>query len=669
MKPHISPIRLFLVSAFIYTAILHTASSQNWVPTPLVIDAKNTFYAFDGSPVQFKFDLSGHPAKIWLVIESRLDYSRKPVAVKNGFKDWHFVNGIDTTIYVSTGLTFEPGTNLAFPWDGHGNEVANGTPNKVDSGLVPLGRCIYYLWGYDYLSEPETAIDFMSIGNFWDGQYVRLYTKDEQGVPLSRPLLMGMLPPAQCPYGTDLRPGTMFKWTLGNNPIDQTLLMTSHCKGFAKDENTYVEKRTQEEHYPDYGAGVFLPNDYTSFVFPKINTWDNIQTVVMYNFIPGGIAQQNMTWGDFYSNVWYYPSSTPWTGVHPVVDSDGEYIYEINGGPNVMDYKYDRFMIMSLYDPTDIPWDYSLSEFYMPGQPGGANTSGLNQLTSYTSYYGSLGKYFVTGASTCLQECIDTHRMLAGSRAPYTTDGSGYVTWANSNGDFFMDMAFDPQSLGPLDQLWACIVTDVRNPSAPREHFAPADRNGFLVSFPSYMGIYEFGVYCPDGTGMDLGFSALTTTVDYSRQRWKTGTICDSGSIYDGFFVSTMTEGSVPANDTVENKIGWVAFDSDEAVIYRPEPEPLSVDADNPYVFSVAQNSPNPFNPTTTISFTLARNSKVSVDVYNVAGQKVDTLANGFMTAGGHSVVWDASGFAAGLYFATVRTGENAKTIKMTLMK
>jgi hypothetical protein len=119
-----------------FSGMLQTASAQPWVPTPLVIDAKDIIY-YSGLPVDLPFDLSGHSAKIWLVIETRLSEFQKPVAIKNGFNDWHFVNGIDTTIYVSTSYTFEPGVNNQFPWDGHGNEIAHGTSNKVDSGQIP----------------------------------------------------------------------------------------------------------------------------------------------------------------------------------------------------------------------------------------------------------------------------------------------------------------------------------------------------------------------------------------------------------------------------------------------------------------------------------------------------------------------------------------------------
>ena len=88
-----------------------------------------------------------------------------------------------------------------------------------------------------------------------------------------------------------------------------------------------------------------------------------------------------------------------------------------------------------------------------------------------------------------------------------------------------------------------------------------------------------------------------------------------------------------------------------------------------PAAFSVSQNIPNPFNPTTTIGFTLAEAVQVNVAVYNTAGQKVDTLVDDFRESGKHSAVWDGSEFSAGVYFYMVRSGDFSKTMKMTFVR
>jgi hypothetical protein len=81
------------------------------------------------------------------------------------------------------------------------------------------------------------------------------------------------------------------------------------------------------------------------------------------------------------------------------------------------------------------------------------------------------------------------------------------------------------------------------------------------------------------------------------------------------------------------------------------------------------QNSPNPFNPTTEIRFTLPSSMNVRLDVYNIVGQRVSTLVDGHFDAGDHYVTWDASGRASGIYFYRLTTSDFTVTRKMLLLK
>lgn len=85
--------------------------------------------------------------------------------------------------------------------------------------------------------------------------------------------------------------------------------------------------------------------------------------------------------------------------------------------------------------------------------------------------------------------------------------------------------------------------------------------------------------------------------------------------------------------------------------------------------FVLDQNCPNPFNPVTAIGFTLPADRRVSLDIFNIAGQKVETLVDGVMTSGRHSVVWDASGYSGGIYFGAVTDGKCTQSMKMMLLK
>jgi hypothetical protein len=84
--------------------------------------------------------------------------------------------------------------------------------------------------------------------------------------------------------------------------------------------------------------------------------------------------------------------------------------------------------------------------------------------------------------------------------------------------------------------------------------------------------------------------------------------------------------------------------------------------------FEVAQNYPNPFNPTTTVEFSLPTNSDVTLTIYNVNGQTVKEFSGAY-EAGVHSIDWDASASASGVYFYRL-TAENFSAVKkMVLLK
>jgi hypothetical protein len=88
-----------------------------------------------------------------------------------------------------------------------------------------------------------------------------------------------------------------------------------------------------------------------------------------------------------------------------------------------------------------------------------------------------------------------------------------------------------------------------------------------------------------------------------------------------------------------------------------------------PEKFALHQNHPNPFNPATEISFDLPVAKHVLINIYNITGQKVTTLADGYFEAGSHSVTWDGTRNASGVYFYRIQAGEFTETRKMTLLK
>ena len=135
---------------------------------------------------------------------------------------------------------------------------------------------------------------------------------------------------------------------------------------------------------------------------------------------------------------------------------------------------------------------------------------------------------------------------------------------------------------------------------------------------------------------------------------------------YDYFWVSDIeidVDGSV-----------WfvVANGSDGSILakYTPEDSTTSVETEPlPEELPIVEAHPNPFNPRTTISYSLPEAMYVSLNIYSITGQKVATLVNGFIPAGNYNVIFDGSHFASGLYIYRFQAGDFMKTGKIVMVR
>ena len=105
-------------------------------------------------------------------------------------------------------------------------------------------------------------------------------------------------------------------------------------------------------------------------------------------------------------------------------------------------------------------------------------------------------------------------------------------------------------------------------------------------------------------------------------------------------------------------------FTFNVGVVDIPETEP-----ELPKQMAVNSIYPNPFNPSTTVSYNIGRTALTTIEVYNILGQRVERLFNGIQEPGRHSIVWDATGQASGLYFIRLASGDVSDVKCVMLLK
>ncbi len=172
-----------------------------------------------------------------------------------------------------------------------------------------------------------------------------------------------------------------------------------------------------------------------------------------------------------------------------------------------------------------------------------------------------------------------------------------------------------------------------------------------------------------DAPGSDFSDPALSLVSDRNGQA---NTLTLTANQVDAALASLgIEEGAAFSGDwTVSAELGeWVEFADEPFGISLTRAVPTGSEVERAYEFSLNQNYPNPFNPATKIQFTLPETMEVRLDVYNIAGQRVATLVNEQREAGAHTVEFDGTRVASGVYIYRITAGSFVQTRKMTLIK
>ena len=587
---------LALAMLFTTSAVFAAAFS----PTKMTISAASHIqYDFNGQNLSIPVTLGGTPGTIVFSIftsgkASTIDQ------VQNGYLGWHFVNKIDTCLYMSDPLQFTKGQQN-ITWNG-----------KDENGnAVSKGSYAYYIWGYDSVS-PKIVVT-SAIGFGWNESSI-IRTQSENGTALAQPEIYtgGGLTGTPAEIATV----THNKWVIGGDPSDAALLET-----------------TTAQSYADKAPIALLNSDHTMWFKVSETTGTAVQ-VEKYKWVPNGASVPQTEWGDNGMFKFDLPEHTGEFHNALYAPPGSDYLFTLNNNffskANISELVY-----INAADGTEAR-RVDLSDWWVntkDGDAGGQYSGGPTDIWSYPN-----GNLYLNFHGACLQHVVNPN---------VEGDITEMTVWANKNGDYVGD--HNESETATLK--WVCFDYNV----GPYIYDSATDALGFSM-IPTYdLGAVSFGLFAPDGTGIKYFAYANET----ASAKWGNRVI-DYGSAYDGIYTDNA---SASSGDTA----GWwyVAHASIKGTLSNE----VSVADAAPAAFAVAQNSPNPFNPTTTISFTLAKAGKTTVDVYNVAGQKISTLVNSSLSAGSHSVTWNAAKFSAGVYFYTVKSGDFSKTMKMTLLK
>jgi len=153
------------------------------------------------------------------------------------------------------------------------------------------------------------------------------------------------------------------------------------------------------------------------------------------------------------------------------------------------------------------------------------------------------------------------------------------------------------------------------------------------------------------------------------------GTVTDNGGEYLGNGAVPLLNALVTVTDQADTNRSFSGYTNEQGeysiVIWATGVNDNN--SNNPGRFNLLQNYPNPFNPSTVITYELSQPANISIEIYNVLGQKIKTLFDGHQFARVGQVVWDATndlgqGVPAGVYFYSMQAGDVRINKKMLLI-
>jgi hypothetical protein len=372
------------------------ASAAPFAPTLLKLSAPEQIqYEFDNSVLSIPVKVVGKPATAVFCVYTN-GMAGSIAAVQNGYLGWHYVNKVDTSIYISQPVQLEIGSNN-IQWDG-----------KDDDGkMVSAGTYTYYVWGMDTYSSKVPASLSIVPRAAAGGKVAHIQEKGTDGMPLANPVWYGK--------------GCKQKWVIGNDPADSALIETTDftlASGFSIANTLALQ-----------------PDDFNNFFIRIANSTSQVQAVQKLAWVPNGFSVPETSWADNSMVTWGGPG---YGSIHPGPEIVGDYLW--TGTNYYLDTTTAQAPVIAIdWRDGTIVKEYDLSRWWSSTQDkeaGALLNGGPNGVIERNGFL------FLNAHSSCQKMMVN----------PAAESDEDFVVWANGNGDYVLDHNFDENAV----HKWAC---------------------------------------------------------------------------------------------------------------------------------------------------------------------------------------------------------------------
>lgn len=652
---------------------------------PEVLDISAPKYVDGGWILGNKFSIPyevNMSATVSLIIYS--DYNKDRLEdVRSGNLSWRYINQVDTCVYVSAPITVEAGLHEA-PWDG---TMHNGEK-------VPMtNEFRYCLWGYAGDAVPEPAV---LVAPAEGTAFTTVLVNDDYGMPLARPFLITGGLESGMPDSPSEH--VRYRWVIGYDPHDESLLETSSYDAW-NDNGPAFYPYGNYLYFATQSPGnrlhirkmIWVPNGESLMENNHYTGWESeLQSTTFpdVNYTPLALDGDRL-----------YTVTRNGTGSHRKVTlhtldvETGEIVEEKD--INAQWLSPDEPTGDEFYGPVDISTDYREPVLLMLSSAADC----IRQVIDPLAFQGDEREFtrWYSRDEFCSGSTLESH--ISYSQWSFTIDRTMGSAFSLRGPDGFPFGLFPLPAVDGMDQPLLQIdygsaydgLYVAREPSDTMQSdwiFLPAGKQ---------VGGWD---YIP----MDYTVGEISTHYNYCRiEKPNGGEIIPGGSVYEMIWhmipvvyseidISYTTDGgetwhavngkpgegnvfywNVPNvdSDRCRVRISWSSWDGNRK--FSDEPftivKQTAIDTPSLAAFALAQNTPNPFNPSTSISYTLPEAAKVKLTVYSALGTAVGTIVDEWQPAGTHTAEWDGSAHASGLYFYRIEAEGYTATKRMVLVK